>query len=52
MPPKGYKTVSIRETLYHQLKALGERLNPKRSVADTVEYLYQCRRFKERTMKT
>lgn len=44
MPPKGYKTVSIRESLYKKLHDLGASLNPTRSVADTIEYLFQTRK--------
>ena len=39
MPPRGWKAISIKENLYKALKELGENLAPKRSVADTIEYL-------------
>ena len=46
MPPKGWKTVSIRETLYEALEKLGKTLTPKRSVADTIEYLFNMRKVR------
>ena len=39
MPPKGWKTLSVRESLYKALKKLGEELNPPRSVAGAIDFL-------------
>jgi len=46
MPPKGWRTVSIREELLNALKALGQTLTPKRSPAETIEYLFNMRKIR------
>jgi len=46
MPPKGYKVITIKETLFDQLKEIGDQLDPKRGIPETIEYLLSIRKIK------